>query len=460
MAVERRGPAVCNDSNNKEGKGDMTKTPVNLQDLRRSLYIKAKAEPAWRFWGLYVHVCKMETLQEAYRMAKKNDGAPGIDGVTFEAIEEGGEESFLQQIRDELVPNTYRPMRARKKEIPKDGGKVRVLSIPSIRDRVVQGALKLILEPIFEADFQPGSYGYRIKRTAHEAVYRVAQAIDQRKTRVIDLDLRAYFDNVRHFLLLRKVARRVQDDEVMRLLKMILKATGKKGVPQGGVISPVLSNLYLNEVDRMLEKAIHATRQEPYTHVQYARFADDMVILINSHPQHTWLARAVEQRLREELVKLRVEINEEKSKIVDLANGGSFTFLGFEYRRILGRNRKWRAYYAPKMKKRTALLAKLKEIFRQNISQPVERVIEQINPILRGWVNYFAIGDSSGCFSFVKNWVEKKVRGHLMRAREQTGFGWQRWSRKWLYGKLGLYKDYRLRRPWSLLKVQPVESVP
>jgi RNA-directed DNA polymerase len=196
MAVEQRGPAVCNDSNKKEGKGDMTKTPVNLQDLRRSLYIKAKAEPAWRFWGLYVHVCKMETLQEAYRMAKKNDGAPGIDGVTFEAIEEGGEESFLRQIRDELVSNTYRPMRARKKEIPKDGGKVRVLSIPSIRDRVVQGALKLILEPIFEADFQPGSYGYRVKRTAHEAVYRVAQAIDQRKTRVIDLDLRAYLDRV------------------------------------------------------------------------------------------------------------------------------------------------------------------------------------------------------------------------------------------------------------------------
>ena len=194
MAVEQRSPAVCNDSNKKEGKGDMTKTPVNLQDLRRSLYIKAKAEPAWRFWGLYVHVCKMETLQEAYRMTKKNDGAPGIDGVTFEAIEEGGEESFLQQIRDELVSNTYRPMRARKKEIPKDGGKVRVLSIPSIRDRVVQGALKLILEPIFEADFQPGSYGYRLKRTAHKAVYRVAQAIDQRKTRVIDLDLRAYLD--------------------------------------------------------------------------------------------------------------------------------------------------------------------------------------------------------------------------------------------------------------------------
>jgi RNA-directed DNA polymerase len=173
----------------------MIKTPISLQDLRRSLYVKAKAESTWRFWGLYVHVCKMETLREAYQMAKKNNGAPGIDGVTFEAIEESGVEMFLQQIRDELVTNTYRPTPVRRKEIPKDGGnKVRVLSIPSIRDRVVQGSLKLILEPIFEADFQPGSYGYRPKRTAHQAVNRVAQAIVSRKTRVIDLDLRAYLE--------------------------------------------------------------------------------------------------------------------------------------------------------------------------------------------------------------------------------------------------------------------------
>src|SRR6266404_9801899 len=199
----------------------------------------------------------METLQEAYQMANSNDGAPGIDGVTFEAIEESGRESFLKQIQDELVQHTYQPMRVRKKEIPKDGGnKVRVLSIPAIRDRVVQGALKLILEPIFEADFQSGSYGYRPKRTAHEAVDRVAKAIVQQKTKIIDLDLSAYFDNVQHALLLEKVARRVHDDAVMHLLKMILKATGKKGVPQGGVISPLLSNLYLNEVDRMLEKAV------------------------------------------------------------------------------------------------------------------------------------------------------------------------------------------------------------
>jgi RNA-directed DNA polymerase len=167
-------------------------------------------------------------------------------------------------------------MRGRKKEIPKDGGKkVRVLTIPAIRDRVVQGAMKLILEPIFEADFQAGSNGYRPKRTAHQAVNRVAQAIVESKTRIIDIDLRAYFDNVQHYLLLEKVARRVRDDEVMHLLKMMLKVTGGKGVPQGGVISPLLSNLYLTEVDRMLEKAIMTTRRGEYTNVQYARFADD-----------------------------------------------------------------------------------------------------------------------------------------------------------------------------------------
>ena len=440
------------------GKGEMTKAPISLQDLRRSLYVKAKAEPTWRFWGLYVHVCKMETLREAYQMAKSNNGAPGIDGVTFAAIEESGPEIFLRQIRDELVANTYRPMPARKKEIPKDGGKVRVLSIPAIRDRVVQGALKLILEPIFEADFQPGSYGYRPKRTAHQAVNRVAQAIVEEKTRIIDIDLRAYFDNVQHSLLLEKVARRVQDAAVMGLLKMILKATGEKGVPQGGVISPVLSNLYLTEVDRMLEKAIATTRYGKYTSVQYARFADDLVILIDSHRRHDWLVRAVERRLREEVAKLRVEINEDKSRMVDLAKGGSFTFLGFEYRRILSRNGVWRPYYAPKLKKRTALFAKLREVFRRNVSQPVGKVIDEINPILRGWANYFRVGHSNRCFSMVKHWVEKKIRRHLMRSRQRSGMGWKRWSREWIYGTLGLFNDYRVGRG-LLPKAQPASNV-
>jgi len=424
----------------------MTKASMGLQDLRRRIYVKAKAEGCWRFWGLYAHVCKMETLREAYKLAKRKDGAPGGDGVTFEAIEADGVEGFLEAVRDELVSHRYRPMAVRRVEIPKDDGKkVRLLSIPTIRDRVVQGALKLILEPIFEADFQPGSYGYRPKRSAHQAVSRVAKAIIAGKTRVIDLDLGAYFDNVRHHILLGKVARRVDDPQVMALLKMMLKSTGKRGVAQGGVISPLLSNIYLNEVDRMLERAKEVTRSGRNTRLEYARFADDLVILVDGYYRRDWLLGAVGRRLRQELAELDVEINEEKSRVVEVAEGEAFGFLGFDFRPVRSRKGRWWVMTTPMMKNRTALLGKLKEIFRRFQSQPVDRVIGLINPILRGWVNYFAIGNSSRCFSFIRYWVEKKIRRHLMRARLRRGFGWKRWSKQWLYQVLGLYNDYRVR---------------
>lgn len=423
----------------------MTKAAISLQDLRRRIYAKAKAEESWRFWGLYVHVCKLETLRHAYALAKRNNGAPGIDGVTFEAIEREGVGRFLGQLRQELVSGTYRPMRNRKKEIPKGGGKVRTLGIPTIRDRVVQGALKLILEPIFEADFQEGSFGYRPKRSAKQAIARVAKAVVTRKTRVVDVDLRAYFDTVRHDLLLSKVAERVDDDDVMRLLKLILKAGGKRGVPQGGVISPLLANLYLNEVDKMLERAKEVTRTGPFTHIEYARWADDLVILVDGHRKWERLLKMVITRLLEELGKLDVQLNREKSRLVSMERGKTFTFLGFEFRRVKTRKGKWGVRYAPKMKARSTLLSKLKEIFRRYQSQPIGQVIEEINPILRGWVNYFRVGHSSRCFAYVKDWVEKKVRRHLMRARKRSGFGWKRWSRSWIYEHLGLFTDYAVR---------------
>ncbi|MDQ5873455.1 MAG: group II intron reverse transcriptase/maturase [Acidobacteriota bacterium] len=426
----------------------MTKAPITLQDLQRRIYTKAKADPSWRFWGLYVHICKRETLHAAYALSKANDGAPGSDGVTFEAIEATGVDGFLEQLRDELATFRYRPMRPRRQEIPKDGGKVRVLSIPAIRDRVVQGAMKLILEPIFEADFQPGSFGYRPKRTAHAAVQRVAKAIVQGKTRVIDLDLRAYFDNVRHDVLLTKVAARVNDEDVLHLLKMMLKATGTKGVPQGGVVSPLLSNIYLNAVDQMLERAKQTTREGEYTELEYARFADDLVMLVDAHPRHDWLLRAVDTRLREEFATHQVEVNEENTRTVDLTKGERFGFLGFDFRRVRTLNGRWRAQYTPKLKKRTALLRTLKEEFRRGRSQPVRRVIQQINPMLRGWVNYFAVGQSTRCFSYIEAWVEKKVHRHLMRNAKRRGFGWRRWRREWLYRTLGLFADYRVR-PFS-----------
>jgi RNA-directed DNA polymerase len=423
----------------------MTAASISLQDLRRRLYVKAKAEKDWRFWGLYVHVCKLETLHAAYALAKQDNGAPGIDGVTFAAIEEAGVEGFLAQLRDELVSRTYRPLRNRRVEIAKGEGRVRVLGIPAIRDRVVQGALKQIVEPIFEADFHEGSYGYRPKRTAQQAVDRVAEAIVRNKTRVIDVDLAAYFDSVRHDRLLAKVARRVNDRDILHLLKLMLKASGKRGVPQGGVISPLLSNIYLTEVDAMLERAKAVTANGTHTYVEYARYADDLVILVNNDRRQDWLMEAVGRRLREELATLEVRLNEEKSRIVDLSRGESFGFLGFDFRRVRSLRGRWRPQYTPKRKKRTALLQELKEVFRCFRSQRVEALIAEINPKLRGWVTYFRIGHASRCFAFVRQWVEKKVRRHLMRARNRRGFGWKRWSTAWLHDTLGLFADYRVR---------------
>ena len=386
-----KGPCHLRCLQHREGKDEMTKASIDLQDLRRRIYVKAKAEPSWRFWGLYVHVCKMETLRVAYEMAKQNDGAPGVDGVTFEAIESQGAEALLGQLRDELTGHTYQPLPARRQEIPKDGGKVRVLSIPAIRDRVVQGALKLILEPVFEADFQPGSFGYRPKRTAHDAIERVAGAIVQRKTRVLDFDLRAYFDNVRHDRLLAKVAQRVDDAEVMHLLKVMLKASGKKGVPQGGVISPLLSNLYLNEVDRMPERAREVTRNGKYTYIEYARFADDLVILIDAYKRHDWLTGAVDKRLREEFGKLQVEVKDEKSRTVDLERGESFGFLGFDFRYLRSLRGAMRPHYTPKLKKRTALMRSSRKCFadtgatNRTGDKPDQSDAPRMGELLRGW---------------------------------------------------------------------------
>src|SRR6266481_2680297 len=427
------------------GRGGMTTSPVSLQDLRQRIYVTAKADTTKRFWGLYVHVVRLETLKTAYALVKRNNGAPGIDGVTFAAIEAAGVEAFLAQLRDELVARTYRPLRNRRVEIPKRGGKVRVLGIPALRDRVVQGALKLIMEPIFEADFCDGSYGYRPQRTAHEAVARVAQGIVSGKTRVIDLDLAAYFDTVRPDLLLGKVARRVQDAEILQLLRLMLKASGTRGVPQGGVISPLLANIYLTEVDAMLERAKEVTRNGAHIYVEYVRYADDLAILVNNDRRQDWLVEAVGRRLREELAKLDVQLNEAKSRLVDLSRGESFGFLGFDFRRVRSLRGRWRPQYTPKLTQRTALLGKLKGLFRRYDSQPVGRVITEINPILRGWVHYFRIRNSGRCFAYVTNWVERRVRRHLMGARNRRGFGWKRWSTAWLHTTLGLFADYRVR---------------
>jgi RNA-directed DNA polymerase len=258
-------------------------------------------------------------------------------------------------------------------------------------------------------------------------------------TRVVDLDLKNYFDTVSHSIIMGQVAKRVNDAQVMRLLKLILKANGKRGVPQGGVISPLLSNLYLNEVDKMLERAREVTRRGKYLNVEYARFADDLVVLISGHPSCDWLARTVPRRLREELAKLEVQINEEKTKLVDLMLDETFSFVGFDFREVKTHRGKSGVRVTPRVKSRTRLLSKLREVFRRHRSHPINGLIVEINPIVRGWVSYFRIGQSGRCFTYVRNWIERKVRRAMMRARKRPGFGWNRWSSSWAYSMVTVF---------------------
>lgn len=231
----------------------MTKPTISLQELRAKIGHRAKSAPAHRFWGMHVHLVKLDTLEAAYLEAKRNGGAPGTDGETFESIEARGRGEFLAELAAELRTDTYHPRPYRRREIPKEGGKVRVISIPTVRDRVVQGALRLILEPIFEADFSDSSFGARPRRSAHQAIERVRAGLRQRRLWVVDVDLARYFDTIRHDRILAKVARRIVDGKVLAMVKQFLKSTGDKGVPQGSPLSPLLANLALNDLDHMLD---------------------------------------------------------------------------------------------------------------------------------------------------------------------------------------------------------------
>jgi len=415
-----------------------------LQDLRRRIYLTAKSEKHKRFWGLFCHITKMETLDKAYKLAKENKGAAGIDGVTFEDVEIKGVDNFLKEIREELLSGTYLPMRNRKVEIPKSNGRTRTLGIPTIKDRVVQGALKLILEPIFEADFSEGSYGYRPKRNQHQAVVKVAKGIVRGFIKVIDVDLTAYFDNINHGILKKKISRRINDPKIMRLIKLILKANGKTGVPQGGIISPLFSNIYLNGIDQMFERAIRETKRKGYENIEYCRFADDIVILVNGHEVLNWLVEKCYRRLTDELKKLKVNLNIEKTKILDMSKGETFAFLGFDYRLVNNKNKRM-ILIKPKKKKVAELIRKVKAHLTENRDKTVTEMVKGLNPILQGWANYYRIGHCSRILTYVKIWVERKVRRFARKAQKKFGFGWKEWSSKMIYEKWGLFDDYQVR---------------
>ncbi|KAE8753364.1 group II intron reverse transcriptase/maturase [Paraburkholderia madseniana] len=426
----------------------MTKTSGSLQELRRRIYRKAKSDKTHRFWGLFVHIAKRETLEEAYRIAKRNGGAPGIDGLSFADIEASAPGVFLAEIQADLKTGRYEPKPNRRVEIPKSNGKVRVLQVPCIRDRVVQGALKLILEAVFEADFCPNSYGFRPKRSPHRALAEVRRSVLRRMSTVVDVDLSRYFDTIQHSTLLDKIAKRIQDPQVLRLVKQVIKAAGKIGVPQGGPFSPLAANIYLNEIDWMFDEIRRKTAQGSYEAVNYHRFADDIVITVSGH--HTkrgWAERAL-LRLREQLVPLGVELNTEKTTVVDTLHGDAFGFLGFDLRRV--RKRAGNGYFVkmtPKKRARQSIKAKIRDIIRHGGSTPAAKLIARLNATVSGWVNYFRVGNASRAFSEVRDYLEMKVRTLLTRRkrRQKRSVGWRRWSNEYLYDVLGLYWDWKLR---------------
>jgi group II intron reverse transcriptase/maturase len=426
----------------------MTKTPISLQELRRRIYRKAKSDTTHRFWGLFVHITKLETLEEAYRAAKKNGGAPGIDNQTFEDIEASGLHVFLTKVREELITGRYQPKPNRRTEISKGNGKMRMLQIPCIRDRVVQGAVKLILEAIFEADFCSNSYGFRPRRSPHRALAEVRRSVLRRMSTIIDVDLSRYFDTIRHSVLLGKIAKRVQDPQVLHLVKQIINVGGKIGVPQGGPFSPLAANIYLNEVDWAFDAIRRKTTDGSYEAVNYHRFADDIVITVSGHPsKRGWAERAL-QRLQEQLAPLGVELNKEKTKVVNTLKGEAFGFLGFDLRRV--RKRQKDGHYlhmTPKTKARKAIKAKIRGLIRRGGATPLRMLVAQLNAVVAGWVHYFRVGNSSRAFSEVHNYLEMKVRTLLTRRkrRQKTSIGWRRWSNEYLYNVLGLYWDWTLR---------------
>jgi RNA-directed DNA polymerase len=414
----------------------MTKPTISLQELRAKIGHRAKSAPAHRFWGMHVHLVKLDTLEAAYLDAKRNGGAPGDDGETFESIETRGRGEFLAELVEELRTDVYRPRPYRRREIPKEGGKVRVISIPAIRDRVVQGALRLLLEPIFEADFSDSSFGARPGRSAHQAIEKVRTGLRQRRHRVVDLS--RYFDTIRHDRMLTKVARRVVDDKVLAMVKQFLKSTGDKGVPQGSPLSPLLANLALNDLDQMLDRGSGF--------ITYARYLDDMVVLApDSEKGRVWADRAL-ARIRREAEAIGVSLNTEKTRLVTMSDDrAAFAFLGFEFRWIPSkRTGRYFPYMTPRPKNVTAVLRKVRDTLRVSQHLPMQVALAGVNPIVRGWVNYFRVGNSSRAFGKVRDQVERQVRRFAAKKSKRTGYGWKRWSSAVVYKTWGLYGDYRL----------------
>ncbi len=427
-------------------------TPETIRTLQRKLYAKAKQEPAYRFYALYDKIYREDILSHAWRLVRANRGSPGIDGMSFQAIESGkGIETFLRELARDLKDKTYRAQPVRRVMIPKADGSLRPLGIPTIRDRVAQMAVKLIIEPIFEADFCDSSYGFRPKKSAHDALDDIANTLWAGYTQVIDADLSKYFDSIPHANLLAVVAERIVDGEILHLIKLWLKAPvigeddngvrktvggGKangKGTPQGGVISPLLSNCYLHLLDRIWQRRHIKGKLQAHL----VRYADDFVVMCRQDVEEPLKV------VRHVLERLGLSLNEAKTRIVD-ATQASFNFLGFSIRMSRGRRSgKPYPHVCPSEKSLMKIKTKLTVLTGRELTPiALEKIVGNVNRSLAGWVNYFHYRNSTAVMEKVKTHAEQRLRRHLMKRHKvkDRGIGEGRFPSQRLYERYGLYK--------------------
>lgn len=411
----------------------------NARKLQRTLYRVAKQQPERRFTLLYDKVCRQDILQEAWRRVKSNKGASGVDEVDIDEIREYGEAQFLGELEQELRDGSYRVSLVRRVHIPKPGqpGKSRPLGIPTVKDRVVQMAVKLVIEPLFEADFMPCSFGFRPEKTPRMALSVIAEKTQAGYSQVVDVDLKSYFDTIDHELLMQLVQRRVGDVRVLRLIRAWLKAgvmeEGKvthpdRGSPQGGVVSPLLSNIVLHEVDRRWCRGDGTASIS----VVLVRYADDMVLLARTESE----ASQAWERLQSQFAALRLVVNQEKSRLTTVEEG--FAFLGFEFRKPPRRL----LYMWPRKKACQHIRDRVRAVVRSfPSSASIGEVIRKLNPILTGWCTYFRVGNSNRVFhkidwavlSELQLWLRRKHQRSWRSARK-------RWNYQFLYQRCRLYQ--------------------
>lgn len=419
-----------------------------LREFQRKLHEKAKAEPKFRFYSLYDKTYRMEVLEEAYRKAKANGGACGVDGETFEDVKKKGINVYLGELQLEMTERRYVPKPVRRVNIPKPNGKERPLGIPTIRDRIVQTAFLLVLEPIFEADFADSSYGFRPKKSAHDAVREIYKYLNWGCTEVYDVDVEQYFDTVDHGKLMKLVARRISDGEILRVMKLWLSCGyiedgqhrhSTRGTPQGGVISPLLANIYLNPVDQAFErKGLGAIRNGS---IHLIRYADDMVILAQRNLDDGIVL------LDQYMKRLGLRINREKTRRLKLNVGESVDFLGFRFHNVRNRKTGTRLILVrPSPRSQERCRATVRKHVHHSIPLRAKEQVENLNRYLRGWMGYFRLGNGAATFRELAHFVNKRVRHVIWRRKGNRGYGWDKLTSEYIYGQLGLFYDYHVAK--------------